>query len=397
MKGPLEGITVIDFSAVVSGPLAAMWLADQGAEVIKVETLGAGDVTRGTRASPEMEGLGGLYTNCNRGKRALSIDISVDAGRLAVLDLCRTADVFIQNWRPGVCDRLGVGYEAVSAVNPDIIYVSISGFGPEGPYAHRRVYDPIIQGLTGHVAVQFNPDVPFPDLVRTIVCDKATALSTAQAVSAALFARERGAGGQHLTIPMLDVGMAFFFPDGYQAKAWLDDPKADDRLTLAKVYRVTPTADGHLIYFCASDSEFHGLYRALGRDEWVTDPRFAGPQGRQNNGVELGSLIAEAFESWVTADLAPRLAANDVPFAPVLNLDQVPLNEQIVHNDALRVREHPTLGRLLEARHPVRFSKTPVEITPMAPKIGVDTIAILRELGRSDDDIEQLRRDGVIA
>ncbi len=397
MKGPLEGIKVVDFSAVVSGPLAAMWLADQGAEVIKVETLGSGDVTRGTRAAPEFEGLGGLYTNCNRGKRALSIDVTSDAGRDALLDLCRTADVFIQNWRPGVVDRLGVGYEAVSAINPNIIYVSISGFGPDGPYAQRRVYDPIIQGLTGHVAVQFNPDVPFPDLVRTIVCDKATALSTAQAVSAALFARERGAGGQHLTIPMLDVGMAFFFPDGYQAKAWMDDPKADDRQTLAKVYRVTPTADGHLIYFCASDSEFHGLYRALGREQWVTDPKFADPRGRALNGPELGSLISEAFETWNTADLAPRLEANEVPFAPVLDLDEVPSNAQIVHNDSLRVRDHPSLGRLLEAKHPVQFSKTPVAITPMAPKIGVDTEAILRELGRSDDDIAQLRSSGVIA
>ena len=397
MQGPLAGIKVVDFSAVVSGPLAGMWLADQGADVIKVETLGAGDVTRGSNASPEMEGLGGLYTNCNRGKRALSLDVTTDAGRDVVLDLCRTSDVFIQNWRPGVVDRLGLGYEHVAAVNPEIIYVSISGFGPEGPYSQRRVYDPIIQGLTGHVAVQFNPDIPFPDLVRTIVCDKATALSTAAAVGSALFARERGAGGQHLIIPMIDVGMAFFFPDGYQAKAWLDDPKADARLTLAKVYRVTPTADGHLIYFCASDSEFHGLYRALGHEEWITDPRFATPRGRQENGVELGSMISDAFGTWNTGELAPRLEANDVPFAPALSLDDVPNNPQIIHNEMLRVREHHSLGRLLEARHPVRFSKTPVTVTPMAPSLGVHTEEILAELGRSVDDIAQLRSRGVIA
>jgi crotonobetainyl-CoA:carnitine CoA-transferase CaiB-like acyl-CoA transferase len=397
MKGPLSGVRVVDFSAVVSGPLAAMWLADQGADVIKVETLGNGDVTRGIRASPEMLGLGGLYTNCNRGKRSLSIDVTADDGRAAVLELCRTADVFLQNWRPGVVERLGLGYEHVSAVNPDIIYVSISGFGPDGPYSQRRVYDPIIQGLTGHVAVQFNPEVPFPDLVRTIVCDKATALTVAQSVSAALFARERGAGGPHLIVPMLDVGMSFFFPDGYQAKAWLDDPKADDRLTLAKIYRVTPTADGHLIYFCASDSEFHGLYRALGHDEWVIDPRFADPRGRQDNAVELGSRLAEAFETWKTDELVPRLGANDVPFAPVLDLDAVQQNVQIVHNESLRVRDHESLGRLLEARHPVRFSKTPVEVTPVAPTLGMHTEEILRELGRTDADIEALRTAGVIA
>lgn len=396
MNGPLTGVRVVDFSAVVSGPLSGMWLADQGADVIKVETLGAGDVTRGTRASPEMLGLGGLYTNCNRGKRALGIDVNSESGRQVVLDLCATADVFIQNWRPGVVDRLGLGYEHVSAVNPDVIYVSISGFGPDGPYSQRRVYDPIIQGLTGHVAVQFNPDVPFPDLVRTIVCDKATALSTAAAISSALFARERGAGGQHLIIPMIDAGLAFFFPDGYQAKAWLDDPKADDRLTLAKVYRVTPTADGHLIYFCASDSEFHGLYRALDHEEWVTDPRYATPHGRQENGVELGALLADAFGTWITNDLVPRLEANDVPFAPALGLDDVPNNPQILHNEMLRVRSHETLGRLMEARHPVQFSKTPVEQTPMAPSLGMHTEEILIELGRTAEDIAQLRVAGII-
>lgn len=392
----MSGVRVIDFSAVVSGPLAAMWLADQGADVIKVENPGNVDVTRGHKAAPEFLGLGGLYVNCNRGKRALCVDVTTDAGREVLLDLCKTSDVFIQNWRPGVCDRLGLGYEAVKAVNPNIIYVSISGFGPDGPYSQRRVYDPIIQALTGHVAVQFNPEVPFPDLVRTIVCDKATALSASQAVAAALFARERGAGGQHLVIPMLDVGMAFFFPDGYQAKAWMDDAKADQRNTLAKSYRVQNTADGHLIYFCASDSEFHGLYRALGHPEWVTDPRFDTPFNRLANREELGALIAESFETWSNADIVPRLEAEEVPFAPILDLDEVPGNTQIVHNESLRVREHPELGRLREARHPVQFSGTPVEVTPIAPSIGAHNDDILSELGRSADDIAALRSANVI-
>ena len=397
MQGPLSGVRVVDFSAVVSGPLAAMWLADQGADVVKVELPGAGDITRGIRAAPDREGLSGLYVNCNRGKRAITVDVATDAGREIILDLSRTADVFIQNWRPGVVDRLGLGYEHVAAVNPEIIYVSISGFGPDGPYSQRRVYDPIIQGLTGHVAVQVNPEIPFPDLVRTIVCDKATALSTAQAVSAALFARERGAGGQHLVIPMLDVGMSFFFPDGYMAKAWLDDEFADDRTTLARSYRVQTTADGHLIYFCASDSEFHGLYRALGHPEWVTDQRFDSPLNRQQNRLELGALIAESFETWKNADIVPRLEAEQVPFAPALDLDELQENVQIVNNQALRTRDHPSLGRLLEARHPVRFSKTPVDVTPIAPSIGAHTNEVLAELGRSPAEIESLRIAGVIA
>ncbi len=396
MPGPMSGVRVVDFSAVVSGPLCSMWLADQGADVIKIEQPGTGDVTRATLGAPDLQGMSGLFTNCNRGKRSVALDPTVPSGRDLVLQLCKTADVFIQNWRPGVVERLGLGYDDVSAVNPDIIYVSISGFGPDGPYSQRRVYDPIIQGLTGHVAVQVNPEIPFPDLVRTIVCDKATALSAAQGISAALFARERGAGGQHLIVPMLDAGLAFFFPDGYMAKAWLDDPKAEQRTTLARVYRLQATADGHLIYFCASDSEFHGLFRALGHPEWVTDQRFDTPPHRTTNLEELGGLIAEAFLQWPTAEIAARLEAEDVPFSPALDLDELQSNVQIVHNSTLRVRNHDGLGRLLEARHPVRFSKSAVEVTPMAPSLGAHTDEVLGLLGHSPDDIAALRNNGVI-
>ena len=194
MDGPLEGVRVVDFSAVVSGPLATMWLADQGADVVKVETLDMGDIIRMSWSYPELAGLAGLFVNNNRGKRCISLDVTSDEGREIVLDLCRRADVFVQNWRPGVVERLGLGYDDVAAVRPDIVYVSVSGYGPDGPYAQRRVYDPVIQGLTGHAAVQVNPELPFPDLVRTVVVDKATALICAQAVTAALFRVSVAAG-----------------------------------------------------------------------------------------------------------------------------------------------------------------------------------------------------------
>ena len=396
MSGPLAGVRVVDFSAVVSGPFAAMWLADQGADVVKVEALGSGDVTRGMQTAPELGGMAGLYLNCNRGKRSLGIDVTADAGRNVVLDLCRGADVFIQNWRPGVAERLGLGYADVSAVTPNIIYVSISGFGPDGPYAQRRVYDPIIQGLTGHVAVQKNPEIPFPDLVRTIVCDKATALTAAQSVCAALFARERGSGGQHLVIPMLDTAMSFFFPDGFMAKALLDDPRADDRATLATVYRVNPTADGHLVTYVANQAETFGLFRALGHPEWMEDPRFSTPTARRQHLDALGEVLAPAYEEWSTAELSVRLEAEEVPFAPVLNLDELQSDPQIVHNAALRVRHHDVAGRVLEAAPPVRFSTTVPDITRLAPMPGQHTNEVLAEIGRTGDEIAKLRADGVI-
>ncbi len=397
MGGPLEGVRVVDFSAVVSGPLATMWLADQGADVVKVETADEGDVTRMTTTFPDLGGMAGLYVNCNRGKRCLTIDVASHEGRAVVLDLCRQADVFVQNWRPGVVERLGLGYEDVLDVRPDIVYVSISGYGPGGPYAQRRVYDPVIQGLTGHVAVQLNPEIPIPDLVRTVVVDKATALTVAQAVTAALFARERGAGGQHLTIPMLDAGLSFFFPDGYMSKALLDDAHAELRPTLAQLYRIAPTADGRVVYFTAGLEQLHALCRALGHREWTTDERFATTSACVENFEALGELIADAFLSWPSAELLPRLEAEEVAFAPVLDLDEVRADRQIVHNDMLQVREHAVVGRVLEAKHPVRFSKTATAEGPLAPSPGEHTEEILRELGRDDAALARLREAGVIA
>lgn len=373
-----------------------MWLADQGADVVKIETLGEGDLTRSTLGAPDLHGLSGLYMNCNRGKRCISLDVTTQEGRQIIIDLCCDADVFVQNWRPGVADRLGVGYADVAAVRPNIIYVSISGFGADGPYAQRRVYDPIIQGLTGYVASQVNPEIPFPDLVRNIVCDKATALTVSQAITAALFARERGAGGQHIEVPMLDSSLAFLFPDGYMAKALLDDPRSDERLVVSRNYRVTTTADGHLIYYTSTERELFGLFRAVGHPEWIEDERFATPLARRAFREDLGSCIAESFEAMTTAELKERLEAEDVPFAPVLDLDEVRFDPQIEHNKVMRVREHPVVGRVLEARHPVTFSTTPVEVMSLAALQGEHDEEILRGLGRDDAAIAALRGKGVI-
>lgn len=394
--GPLAGIRVVDFSAVVSGPLAAMWLADQGADVVKVETVDGGDMTRATTSAPDLHGLAGLFMNCNRGKRAISVDVGSEVGREIVLDLCRQSDVFIQNWRPGVVERLGLGYDDVAAVNPEIIYVSISGFGPDGPYAHRRVYDPIIQGIAGYVELQTNPEIPFPDLVRNIVCDKVTSLTAAQGICAALVARSTGRGGQHLHVPMLDASLSFLFPDGYMSKALRDDPHAEQRPRMSTVYRVSPTADGNIIYYTATMPDMFGLFRALGHPEWADDPRWSTAVELRKHREELGGLIAAAIELMTTAELSERLAAEDVPFAPVHDLDQVQLDPQVVHNEVLREREHPIAGRVIEARSPVRFSATPPGLTPLAPRFGEHTDAVLRQIGRSEDEIATLRSAGSV-
>ena len=221
MPGPLDGIRVVDVSTILAGPLATMMLADQGADVIKVEPPGIGDLLR--IAPFRREGLSAFFANGNRGKRSVALDLKQPRGREVLLRLVERADVFVQNFRPGAVERLGIAESDLRAVRPDLIYVSVSGYGESGPYRDRRVYDPILQGLTGHVAIQKNPDVPIPDLIRHVVVDKAAAYTAAQAITAALFARTRGAGGQHVRVAMIDVALAFLWPDGMMAHTLLGE------------------------------------------------------------------------------------------------------------------------------------------------------------------------------
>ena len=396
MPGPLEGIRILDASAIVSGPLATMMLADQGADVIKIEPTTVGDTLR---LSPFARGgLTSFYANCNRNKRAIAVDLTQAEGLEIARRLIREADVFVQNWRPGAAERLGLGEEALREINPDIIYCSISGFGPDGPYSNRRVYDPIIQGLSGHSAVQLNPEVPIPDLVRNIVSDKSSAYTAAQAITAALFARERGAPGQRIDVPMVDASLAFFWPDGMLAHTFTGDDNPTG-YTLYQIYRLSQTSDGHLIYFAATDTEMHALFRALGRPEWIEDPRFASAEARANpeNTLELGEQIAAAILGEKTSDLLERMLAEDVPAGPVLSLDELFEDPQLAHNEAILEFDHPTAGRYRQARPAARFEKTKQDpLRRMPPMHGEHTDEVLSELGYPADEIERMKAEGTV-
>jgi crotonobetainyl-CoA:carnitine CoA-transferase CaiB-like acyl-CoA transferase len=394
MAGPLEGVRVLDLTAVVSGPLATMLLADQGADVIKVEPPGLGDLIRIGRF--ERGGLQAFYVNCNRGKRGIVVDLEREEGRALVRRLAARADVFAQNFRPGAIERLGLSEDELRRENPDLIYVSISGFGESGPYADRRVYDPIIQGITGYVAIQRHPEIGLPDLVRNIVCDKATAYTAAQAITAALFARERGAGGQHVRVPMVDAALAFFWPDAMIAQTMLGEGVAPG-LPLYLIYRITPTADGHLIYFAATDKEWQGLFRATGHPEWCDDPRFTGPQRLQHLEF-LGQALADAFSRHETADMLRRLADEGVPGGPVYGtLEEVFDDPQVKHNGCVFEREHPTAGRIREVNPGAHFSRTKEAAGAIAPLRGEHTEEVLAELGLDAAARADLRARGVVA
>ena len=391
--GPLSGIRVIDLTQVLAGPTAAMLLADLGADVVKVEPPGGGDLSRLARYAKG--GINSTVANCNRGKRSIQIDLSTDPGRDIGLKLLAGCDVAVQNMRPGVIDDLGLGYSHAAEVNPDIVYCSMSGYGPTGPYADRAAYDPIIQAVTGYVALQVNPEVPIPDLVRNGLIDKASGWMAALAITSALFVRAGGGGGQHIDLSMLDTAVQFLWPDGGMADTLLDDDAREGR-RLSTLYRLTPCADGHLVYFVVSDKQFHGLYRALGRPEWVDHPQWGTHEGRRGLSEELGGLLEEEFAKWKVADLAPRMHENSVPCGEVTAVEDLHDDPQVRHNQTLVDWDHPTAGQMRQPRLAPRFSSTQPEFRPSVPLLNEHADEILAELGLGNDEIEELRKAGAV-
>ena len=392
-QGPLAGIRVVDLTQVLAGPTATMLLADLGADVIKIEPPGMGDLSRLARYAKG--GINSTVANCNRGKRSIQIDLSTDSGRDVGLRLLAGCDVAVQNMRPGIMDGLGMGYEHAAAVNPEIIYCSMSGYGQTGPYSGRAAYDPIIQAVTGYVALQVNPEVPIPDLVRNGVIDKASGWMAALAITSALFARSRGAGGQHIDLSMFDTAVQFLWPDGGMADTLLD-PEASEGRRLSTLYRLTPCADGHIVYFVVSDKQFHGLYRALGRTDWIDHPQWGTHEGRRGLSEELGALLEEEFAQWKVADLVPRMHENSVPCGEVAAVEDLHTDPQIRHNETLVEWDHPTAGRIRQSRLAPRFSATQPEFRPSVPRLNEHAEEILAGLGLDAGEIEDLRRSGAV-
>ncbi len=393
MAGPLAGYRVIDLTTMVSGPFATMILGDQGADVIKVEPPGAGDHVRaGTNRAG---GLPANFLNNNRNKRSVAINLKDRRGRELVTRLAARADVFIQNFRPGVVERLGVAEPDIRAVAPDIVYVSISGFGESGPYAAKRVYDPIIQAASGLASIQGGADDKTPRLVRTIVPDKVTALTAAQAVTAALLARERGEGGQHVKLSMLDAVLSFLWASDMGGQTFVDRPLGAQRAA-SFIDLIYETADGHMSVAVMSDREWLGLVRAFERPEWLEDPRFKTPALRDENIDDRLALTQEVLRTKTTAEWMERLEAEGVPCAPVLTRNDLVGHDQVAALGALVETDHPDAGRIRQARPAAQFAATPSSIRHGAPQLGADTDAVLDALGVDGAAREALRAEGVI-
>ena len=375
MAGALEGIRVVDLTAMFNGPLATMILGDQGADVIKVEPPKTGDIIR--QFGLQRAGIGPIFQAVNRNKRSVVLDLRSDRGREVLLELADSADVLVQNFRPGVMERLGLGADTLRARNPALIYVSINAYGEEGPMAKRPAFDSLIQAVSGMASSQGDEE---PSLIRNSLCDKLTGLQVSQAITAALFARERGAGGQHLRISMLDASISFLWVDAMQLHTYLGEEPQERRRPYA---RALPTRDGaHVLISTITDAQHVGACRALGLPELITDERFANLTERSQHMHELLALFSERTREIDSAEVCARLEAEDAPHATVTPLADVPHLPQVIANDTLTEFEHPHCGALRLPNPVERFETTPSTIRSLAPLLGEHTDEVLGELGR---------------
>ena len=391
---PLQGVKIVELTTQTAGPLATNLLADQGAEVIRFEALVTGDPSR--YAGGIRNGYGACYTFMNRNKRSLAIDIKAPESRPIIEALIKDADVFVQNARAGALERSGCGFEDFHKINPDLIYASISGFGSDGPGSELRVYDPIIQVISGFAASQ-GAGQGKPQLINNIVSDKVAAYTAAQAISSALFARERGTvGGHHLQISMLDASLAFLWNDAFWNHGFAGDEPIKECPPIGEIYRIMATKDDHITCIVVGDAEFNGACEALGCEHLKEDSRFNTITERFTNLPAMMTEFEKHAAAFTTVELLAALEKSGVPCAKVNSIDEVLEDPRVKHAGAIIEYDHPVAGRLRQSRPPVIFGDEPCEVRSPAPALGEHTDEILSAIGYSEDNIASLRDKNVV-
>ena len=393
--GPMEGLKVVDFSIALTGPYAGALLADQGADVVKVERPGIGDIARWVGVA--VNGMSSLYLVCNRGKRSIALDLQQPDGIEIAKRLCAEADVIIQNFRPGVMDKLGLGYDDVRATNPDVVYASLSGFGSVGPYKDRSAYDTVIQAYAGFAANQADPADGVPVFLRQTAADKVTSLFASQAIAAALFARARGKGGQHVEVSMTDAVASFLWADSAANEVLLDSDHTMNSSFVAG-FRPFRFSDGWGICTPTSDHDFAGMCRGLGV-EGYDDPRIATIAERIKHRDVLEPIMDLCYAhaaNLTMAEAKERWEAERVPFSMILTPEQLTEDEHAVAIGLFVEADHPVVGRTRIPRHPILFGGTPAELTGASPALGEHTDEVLKELGLGDQ-VADLRARNVVA
>ena len=374
----LDGMTVLEFASYVSGPYAGMMLGDLGAEVIKIEDTKSGDPFRGWGSADYSATFGSV----NRNKKSIILDLKSDAGRDAAQELAATADVLIQNFRPGAMDRLGLGYDTLSAANPRLIYCSVTGFGPDGPYAKRPGYDTVGQAMGGLLSVL--TDLDDPKGMGISLSDHLTGMMAAYGILGAICARNGTGRGQHVQTSLLQATLAF---QGENAARYFEDgdiPSRKTRIGVAQVYSFVAGDSKPFVIHLSSPAKFwQGLCRVAGHEEWIEDERFRDKTDRRRNYDALEQALAEVFRTGPRDHWLDRLLAEDVPAAPIYSLDETLSDPQVQHLDMVREVPHPRLGTVKLIDGGVTLSDTPTAIRSAAPGHGEHTEEILARIGRS--------------
>ena len=385
-EGPLAGFRILDLSQVVSGPFCTMLLGDLGADVIKVEPP-EGDSTR-RFGRPLKNGVTATFLAFNRNKRSLVVDLKKDHGRDIVRKLAVKSDAMIENNRPGVADRLGIGYAEIRRLNPKIVYCSICGFGPKGHYANAPAYDPVIQGFSGMAAVQGAGDKP--TAVKMALADKVSGLTAALSIVSALHAARNRGVGQYVRVPMLEAMMAFSANDSMIGYTFIPEDEFKDQVPKNQSLDPFKTKDGWVTIAPYTDDQWEHLCKGVGHPEW-----WQAEDRRERMRTVLRGL-AKLFPEQESAHWLKLLEDADVPSGPVHSYETLFSDPEIVANENFHLYEHPQAGKVRTVNPGMRFSETPARVWRVPPRLGEHTEEVLRESGMPREQLEELRKEKVI-
>jgi len=404
MAGPLQGFRVLDLSRILAGPWASQMLADLGAEVIKIERPGSGDDTRawGPPYMPDESGAATTETayfhGANRGKKSLCIDMGSPRGQVLIRDLVKHCDVLVENFKVGGLARYGLDYESLKAINPKLVYCSITGFGQTGPYAARAGYDFMIQAMGGMMSVTGEADGQ-PMKIGVALADILTGLYAANAIQAALIHQQKTGQGQYIDMALLDVQVATL---ANQAMNYLASGNNPRRLGNAHPnivpYQAFETADGYMILAVGNDAQFERFCDLAGNPELATDERFQKNSNRVRHRETLVPQVSVIMRTKTSADWLEQLNARGIPCGPINDIDQVFADPQVRHRGMQLELEHPVAGSVASVANPIRLSQTPIEYGLAPPLLGQHSDEVLQHiLGLDADTIAKLRADAIIA
>jgi crotonobetainyl-CoA:carnitine CoA-transferase CaiB-like acyl-CoA transferase len=385
---PLDGVKVLDLSHAAAGPCCTMLLADMGADVVKIEPVN-GELFR-------YAGAGSMFVNINRNKRDMALDLRTEEGRQIALKLAERADVLVESFTPGTVDRLGLGYNAISQINPRIIYCSISGFGQTGPYRERPSYDPLAQAMSGMMVTTGEPDRP-PVRTSVSTIDYGTGMFGAYAIALALLQRQKTDQGQMIDAALLDTAV---FYTAHLTTSYILTGQLPARLGSANVgfapNQVFETKDGLIFIGVATEKAWQRFCQVLGLNDLIQDPRYSTNIDRLLNREELVKTLSSTLKQYTSEELEAKLVAVDIPCGPLLNVDEVIDNPQVIARGMLIDVDHPEKGKIKITRMPISFSKAAPKIRLQAPMLGEHTNEILKELGYTEAEIKQLAKKRII-